>query len=125
MALAYVLHKAPYVFPIVGGRKVDHLKGNIEALGVELTDAEVDWIEDAVPFDPGFPLNFLFGYGSGKSYRTRMSSSDMGLVKASTALETVPKPRVCRHRSITVEGDDANGIQPIEPRQGERNLGLS
>ncbi|KAK3318643.1 norsolorinic acid reductase [Apodospora peruviana] len=32
VALAYVMRKTPYVFPIVGGRKVEHLKGNIEAL---------------------------------------------------------------------------------------------
>ncbi|KAJ8097666.1 NADP-dependent oxidoreductase domain-containing protein [Lipomyces tetrasporus] len=49
VALAYVLHKAPYVFPIVGGRKVDHLKGNIAAL------------ESAYEFDPGFPHTFLSG----------------------------------------------------------------
>lgn len=30
VALAYVMHKSPYVFPIVGGRTVDHLKQNIE-----------------------------------------------------------------------------------------------
>ena len=34
VALAYVMHKAPYAFPTCGGRKVDHLKGNIEALGL-------------------------------------------------------------------------------------------
>ncbi|KAJ4149405.1 hypothetical protein NW754_000845 [Fusarium falciforme] len=27
VALAYVMHKTPYVFPIVGGRKVEHLRG--------------------------------------------------------------------------------------------------
>lgn len=30
--LAYVMHKTPNVFPIVGGRRIEHLKGNIEAL---------------------------------------------------------------------------------------------
>ena len=59
VALAYVMHKAPYVFPIVGGRKVSHLKGNIDALGLELTEEDINEIEDAVPFDVGFPLNFL------------------------------------------------------------------
>ena len=59
VALAYVLHKAPYVFPIVGGRKVEHLKGNIDALAVELTDEDIDEIEDAAEFDVGFPLAFL------------------------------------------------------------------
>lgn len=59
VALAYVMHKAPYVFPIVGGRRVDHLKGNIAALGLELSDGEIEEIEGAMPFDLGFPLNFL------------------------------------------------------------------
>ncbi|MCJ1365211.1 hypothetical protein MMC16_004332 [Acarospora aff. strigata] len=59
VALAYVMHKAPYVFPIVGGRKVEHLKGNIEALGLELEDKDIEEIEGATPFDPGFPLKFL------------------------------------------------------------------
>ncbi|KAI4232666.1 MAG: hypothetical protein L6R40_007338 [Gallowayella cf. fulva] len=59
VALAYVLHKAPYVFPIVGGRKIEHLKGNIEALSVELTPEDLTEIEGAVDFDPGFPLSFI------------------------------------------------------------------
>ena len=57
IAMAYVMHKAPYVFPIVGGRKLEHLKGNIDALSIELTDEDMAEIEGAVPFDPGFPFN--------------------------------------------------------------------
>jgi len=60
VALAYVGAKAPYVFPIVGCRTVEHLKGNIEALSVTLSDAEIKEIEAAVPFDVGFPMNFLY-----------------------------------------------------------------
>lgn len=59
VALAYVMHKAPYVFPIVGGRKVEHLKGNIEALALTLSEDDIAKIEGAVEFDLGFPLNFL------------------------------------------------------------------
>lgn len=59
VALAYVLHKAPYVFPIVGGRKIDHLQGNIDALSLPLSPEEMSEIEGAVEFDPGFPLNFI------------------------------------------------------------------
>ncbi|KEY74274.1 hypothetical protein S7711_00432 [Stachybotrys chartarum IBT 7711] len=61
IALAYVMHKAPYVFPIIGGRKVDHLKGNIEALTLQLSEEDIKEIESAVPFDLGFPHNFLWG----------------------------------------------------------------
>ena len=59
VALAYVMHKAPNVFPVIGGRKIDHLKGNIEALGLELSKEDIDEIEAAIPFDIGFPMNFL------------------------------------------------------------------
>ncbi len=61
VALAYVMHKTPYVFPIIGGRTIDHLKGNIEALALELSDEDIAEIEDAAPFDIGFPNNFYYG----------------------------------------------------------------
>lgn len=93
VALAYVMHKAPYVFPIVGGRKVDHLKGNIEALGIELTDEEVDEIEGAVPFDVGFPMRMLFQHGSDRKYSTRMTSKDVPLLVNSVHLDDVQKVR--------------------------------
>ncbi|KAF3359569.1 Norsolorinic acid reductase B like protein [Verticillium longisporum] len=60
VALAYVMHKTPYVFPIIGGRTIDHLKSNIEALALDLTDDDIREIDDAVPFDIGFPHNFLW-----------------------------------------------------------------
>ena len=59
IALAYVMHKTPYVFPIVGGRKIEHLEGNIAALSLELSQEEIEEIEGAVPFDIGYPMNFL------------------------------------------------------------------
>jgi aryl-alcohol dehydrogenase-like predicted oxidoreductase len=61
VALAYVLHKTPYVFPIVGGRKVEHIQGNIEALSVALSAKEIEEVETAYEFDPGFPHTFLSG----------------------------------------------------------------
>jgi len=61
VALAYVMKKTPYVFPIVGGRKLEHLKGNIEGLKVDLSDEDMTAIEEAYPFDIGFPMNFLGG----------------------------------------------------------------
>jgi aryl-alcohol dehydrogenase-like predicted oxidoreductase len=61
VALAYCMAKAPYVFPIVGGRKVEHLKGNIEALSLKLSAEDVREIEKGYIFDPGFPHTFLTG----------------------------------------------------------------
>ncbi len=64
VAIAYVMQKAPYVFPIIGGRKVDHLLANTEALGISLSDEQIKYLESVSPFDAGFPntliVRFLF-----------------------------------------------------------------
>jgi len=67
VALAYVMHKTPYVFPIIGGRKIEHLKGNIEALSLELSEEDLKEIDGANAFDIGFPQNFLGGPGGVQS----------------------------------------------------------
>lgn len=59
IALAYVMQKAPNVFPIIGGRKVEHLEGNIKALNIRLTDAQIEALEKESPLDVGFPNNFI------------------------------------------------------------------
>jgi len=59
VALAYVMAKAPYVFPIVGGRKVQHLQDNIQALNIKLSSKDIEFLESIIPFEPGFPNNFV------------------------------------------------------------------
>lgn len=59
IALAYVLQKVPNVFPIVGGRKVEHLQDNIQSLKIELTTEQVEYLESVRPLDVGFPHNMV------------------------------------------------------------------
>ncbi|THG97624.1 hypothetical protein EW145_g7581 [Phellinidium pouzarii] len=59
VAIAYVMQKTPYVFPIIGGRKVEHLMANIEALKISLSGEQMKYIESVLPFDPGFPSAFI------------------------------------------------------------------
>jgi len=59
VAIAYVMQKTPYVFPIIGGRKVEHLMSNIEALSIALTPEQVAYLESVRPFDIGFPMNIV------------------------------------------------------------------
>lgn len=59
IALAYIMNKAPRVFPIVGGRKIEHLKSNIEALKIKLTPEQMEYLESVVAFDLGFPTNLM------------------------------------------------------------------
>ena len=59
VAIAYIMQKAPYVFPIIGGRKVEHLMANIEALEISLSNDQIKFLESVVPFDPGFPNSLI------------------------------------------------------------------
>ncbi|THH19530.1 hypothetical protein EUX98_g8752, partial [Antrodiella citrinella] len=67
VAIAYVMQKAPYVFPIIGGRKVEHLMSNLEALDIALTPEHIEYIESIFPFDAGFPYN-VFGSADDYTY---------------------------------------------------------
>ena len=53
------MQKAPFVFPIVGGRKVEHLHANLEALDISISPEQIKFLEDVLPFDFGFPHNML------------------------------------------------------------------
>ena len=59
VAIAYVMQKTPYVFPIIGGRKVEHLEANLEALDISLSDEQIKELENVVQFDVGFPTTLI------------------------------------------------------------------
>ena len=59
VAIAYLMQKTPYVFPIIGGRKVEHLNANIEALKISLSKEQIEYLEDIIPFNPGFPTTMI------------------------------------------------------------------
>lgn len=88
VALAYVMAKAPYVFPIVGGRKVEHLKDNIKGLDIRLTKEQIKYLESVKKFDLGFPGN-LFGEDpktSGEPSQTIGMFSILDFVQSSRAI---------------------------------------
>lgn len=122
VALAYIMHKAPYTFPILGGRKVEHLKGNIEALALELTDDEIKEIEDAEPFDVGFPLKFLFEMG-GERYRSDMTAGDLQLINTNARIETMAPLRVSANSvsKILLDDDLLTARSQSRPRMLTRN----
>ncbi|KAF4620687.1 hypothetical protein D9613_000769 [Agrocybe pediades] len=74
VAIAYLMHKTIYVFPIVGGRKVEHLLANMEALSLSLTEEHIKYLEGVVEFDPGFP-NAVFGDGSEVPFPLRLADN--------------------------------------------------
>ena len=62
VAIAYVMQKLPYVFPLIGGRKVEQLEANIEALNVALSEEHIKYLESILPFDLGFPSVYYVSY---------------------------------------------------------------
>ncbi|KAK6829110.1 hypothetical protein RU639_003307 [Aspergillus parasiticus] len=94
VALAYVMHKTPSVFPIVGQRKVEHLKANVEALSVSLSDEDLAEIDNASSFDIGFPMNFIFR----DSYTTNSTAADVSLTRVSAHIDAPPNPSPVRPR---------------------------
>ncbi|KAJ7588230.1 NADP-dependent oxidoreductase domain-containing protein [Mycena floridula] len=67
LAIAYVMHRTPYVFPILGGCKVEQLYDNLEAPEISLTLEHMKRIEAVTPIDLGFPHD-LIGNGEGDGY---------------------------------------------------------
>ncbi|KAL2798713.1 Aldo/keto reductase [Aspergillus keveii] len=99
IALAYIMHKTPYVFPVVGGRKVEHLEGNIDALEIALEDEEVERVEAAFEFDPGFPHTFLSGtLFTEERPRAAQKPDDVWLLKLMGNFDWVQPPMPIRKR---------------------------
>ncbi|KAJ7282049.1 Aldo/keto reductase [Mycena rebaudengoi] len=69
VAIAYVMQKVPYCFPIIGGRKVENLLANLEALDISLSPTQIEYLESILPFDPGFPNTMI---GDGKNYSSML-----------------------------------------------------
>ncbi|KAJ5966036.1 NADP-dependent oxidoreductase domain-containing protein [Penicillium waksmanii] len=86
IALAYVMAKAPNVFPLVGGRKVEYLHDNIQALKIKLSQEQIDYLESVRPFEIGFPNNFI-------GVDPRVTGRATGLLAANAQFAFVPAPK--------------------------------
>ena len=50
IALAWLLHKEWVTAPIVGTTSVEHLEDAVEALEIDLSDSDLDYLE--APYEP-------------------------------------------------------------------------
>ena len=90
IALAYVMAKAPNVFPLVGGRKVEHLRDNIQALKIKLSSKQIEHLESVRPLDPGFPNNFI-------GPDPKVTGKPSGLLAANAPVAFVLSPKAIGH----------------------------
>lgn len=96
IAIAYVMQKDPYVFPLVGCRKVDHLKDSVDALKVHLEDEDIVEIESAHYFDPGFPHSFLSGSLFGGDPVVPQGPQDVWLTNVMGTFDYVQNPKAIK-----------------------------
>lgn len=88
IAMAYVMNTTPDVYPIVGGRNVEHLKGNIAALRIKLSPEELKEIRDASDFDTGFPLNMVT---PGQGNPADLNVNDTFITRAAQVIDVTPR----------------------------------
>lgn len=55
VAIAYDMQKTPHISSTIGGRKVEHLMANVQALSISLSNEQIKYLERIIPFSPGFP----------------------------------------------------------------------
>lgn len=88
IALAYIIAKAPYVFPVVGGRGVSQLQECIQGLTIKLLPEDIYAIESAAPFDLGFPHSMLWDQAIPEN------PQDVRFLKMAGTFDFVPEPKV-------------------------------
>jgi hypothetical protein len=84
--------QAPYVFPICGGRRIEHLRSNIAALSLDLSEEDIQEIDSATAFDLGYPHSLL----SGARDKQISAESPAFIVKLCGAFDGVEEVKVSR-----------------------------
>ena len=82
----------------MGGRKLEHIQGNVAALKVALSEAEVEEIEAAYPFDAGFPHTFLSGtlFDDTQKPVAAQGPEDVFLTKWQGEVDWVERPKAIK-----------------------------
>ncbi|KXH67463.1 aryl-alcohol dehydrogenase AAD14 [Colletotrichum salicis] len=86
VALAYVMAKVPYVFPVVGGRKVEQMLENIDALTIQLSKAQIAYLESVEKWEPGWPYDVM-------GWDPHVSGTPAPVIAASAKVDFVRRPK--------------------------------
>jgi hypothetical protein len=84
------------VFPIVGIQSAAHIEAFNEAVTTRLSKEDIKQIHDAAPFNPLFPMNFLFPCRDGKGYNLQLTAADVVQYQMAAWID-VPKKQPVRY----------------------------
>lgn len=103
------MSQAPYIFPIIGGRKIENLKSNIAALQVDLTEEEMKEIESAAPVSLGYPHVIL----AGRDDQHVGPTNPTFIAMWSSGFEGVEEPKVRTHQFSMLPRDLHTHAEPF------------
>jgi hypothetical protein len=75
----------------VGVQTVQHVKAMPDALGIKLSEEDIKAIQSAVPFNPLFPMSFLFNYKGGQDYNLRHTAQHNQQYQMAAWIDAPPK----------------------------------
>jgi hypothetical protein len=78
---------------------IEHVKAMPDALRIKLSKEDIDGIQDAIPFDPLFPMNFLFNFQGNQKYNLRMTATHNQQYQMSAWIDAPPKQTVSTRRT--------------------------
>jgi hypothetical protein len=61
---------------MVGARTVEHVKAFEDSLKINMSQEELDFIDAAIPFNPLFPMTFLYTFGGDREYSVALTPAD-------------------------------------------------
>jgi hypothetical protein len=71
-----------------------------DALRIKLSKEDIDAIQGAIPFDPLFPMNFLFNFKGTQEYNLGLTASHNQQYQMSAWFDTPPKQAVSVDRKL-------------------------
>lgn len=71
-----------------------------EALGIELSKDDIHAIEDAAPFNPLFPMNFLYNFKGNQRYNLDLTAADNQQYQMTAWINAPPKSLVSEPSSV-------------------------
>jgi diketogulonate reductase-like aldo/keto reductase len=93
-ALAYLLYRSPYVFPILGVQTSERIKAMPEALITKLSKGDIEAIQGATAFNPLFSMNFLYNFKGGQEYNLSLTATHNQQYQIAAWINAPPKPAV-------------------------------
>lgn len=86
-----------------------------DALRIKLTREDINEIHQASPYNPGFPMSFLYNFMGGQEYNLQLTPANNQQYQMGAYIDAPPKAQV-RNRSWFRHVTTTDVLKPYEPR---------